>query len=363
MSELRMVIRYFFLCGILISLSACSSVSEMVGELLPTPSPLPTLTPTPAVGQVGQRMEWGGWAITVSNVLRSSVDPREDVPENYYADDLDYIGMDVTVERTIDEPGNVDGEKFTLVDGSGKVYKEIYPLVNWIYDRGVYTLNEKGSDRIIIPVPETVEGLILRFTPYPPIPVPLEIALDQVKKPRQIDLREAIELGLLTTEVRGVSLERIEVEFEVSAELEDSIEMSITPGTMFLAPSPDLQTMVVRQEIIMFLNPKQELSVELKVACANMTLKAPEGGETYIVQIEPPAEELRKLLGLPEFQDSSFRLQQFAIWTITDNPSSGGYVGLGVGDQGSPPSRDELAQIRQWFEQAGIEVANYSGLR
>ncbi len=271
--------------------------------------------------------------------------------------------MDVTVERTIDEPGNIDGEKFTLVDHSGEVYKERYPLQNWIYDRGVYTLNEMGTDRIVIPVPKTVEEIKLRFTPYPPIPAPLEIALDQVKKVRKIDLREAIELGLLTTEVRGMSLERIEVEFEVSADLEDSIELSIAPGTMFLAPSPDLQTMVVRDEMIVFLTPKRELSVKLDVACANMTLKAPEGGETYIVQIEPPAEELRKLLGLPEFQDSSFRLQQFAIWTITDNPSSGRYIGLGVGDQGSPPSRDELAQIRQWFEQAGIEVANYTGLR
>jgi len=363
MSKIWIVIRYFLLCGIFIYLAACSSVSEMVGELLPTPSPQPTLTPMPSVGQLGERMEWGGWAITVSNVLRSSLDPRELNPYQNRPGDRDYISMDVTVERTIDEPGNIDGERFTLIDRSGEVYKERYPLQNWVYDQGVYTLNEKGTDRIVIPVPKTVEELKLRFTPYPPIPAPLEIALDQVKQVRKIDLREAIELGLLTTEVRGMSLERIEVEFEVSAELEDSIEVSITPGTMFLAPSPDLQTMVVREEMIVFLTPKRELSVKLDVACANMTLKAPAGGETYIVQIEPPAEELRKLLGLPEFQDSSFRLQQFAIWTITDNPASGRYIGLGVGDQGSPPSRDELAQIRQWFEQAGIEVANYSGLR
>ncbi len=91
--------------------------------------------------------------------------------------------------------------------------------------------------------------------------------------------------------------------------------------------------------MIVFLAPKRELSVKLDVACANIDSESPPGGgETYIVQIEPPAEEvLRKLLGLPEFQDSSFRLQQFAIWTITDNPSSGGYVGLGSGNQGSPP--------------------------
>ncbi len=75
MSKIWIVIRHFLLCIILVSLVACSSVSEIVGELLPTPSPQPTLTPMPSVGKLGERMEWGGWAITVSNVLRSSLDP------------------------------------------------------------------------------------------------------------------------------------------------------------------------------------------------------------------------------------------------------------------------------------------------
>jgi hypothetical protein len=121
--------------------------------------------------------------------------------------------------------------------------------------------------------------------------------------------------------------------------------------------------MVVRREMVLFLTPKKELSVELKVACANMTLKAPEGGETYIVQIQPPGEELTRLLGLTEFQDSSFRLQQFAVWVFTDNPTSDRFVGLGSTGQGSPPSAGELAQIRQWFEAAGIAIENYSSLR
>ena len=81
------------------------------------------------------------------------------------------------------------------------------------------------------------------------------------------------------------------------------------------------------------------------MACANMRLDAPSGGEAYIVKIEPPAEELRKLMGLPEFQDASFRLQQFAIWTITDNPAKSQYVGLGTGGEGSLPSNIELQTI------------------
>jgi hypothetical protein len=361
MLRVKVSVYLSLLCILMFSLSACSSVKEMVGEIFPTPSPLPTQTPLPRIGQVDERMEWGGWAITVSNVLRSSLNPRARVPGDYRPDDRDYISMDVTVERMSEERGFVHGEDFVLVDGSGTVYEEDPVDRNWTHLGGEWygTL----TSMIVIPVDESAQDLILRFTPSPELPEPLEIALDRVKEPRRIDLLEAIELGLLSADVRGMSLEKIEIELEVSVEVEDSFELSIAPGTMFLAPSPDLQTMVVRREMVLFLTPKQELSVDLKVACANMTLKAPEGGETYIVKVEPPKEELRKLLGLPEFKDSSFRLQQFAIWVVTDNPPPGGFVGLGSGSGGSSPSRDELNIIRGWFEKAGIAVENYAGFR
>jgi hypothetical protein len=299
----------------------------------------------------------------VTGVLRTSLNPRELNPYQNRPGDQDYITVNLTVERTADEEGSVYGEDFSLVDEAGTVYSEDPFIQNWIYYDGKYFPQESASGELVIPVPKTAQGLKLRFTPRPELPAPIEISLDRVEEPIRVDLREAIEMGLLSAEVSGLSLESIEIEVEVSLEVEDSIELTIAPGTMFLAPSPDLQTMVVRQEMVLYLEPKREVSVKLEVACANMTLKAPGGGETYIVQIEPPAEELRKLLGLPEFQDGSFRLQQFAVWVITDNPPPGGFVGLGSGGQGSPPSTDELAQIRAWFEKAGIAVENYAGLR
>jgi len=188
------------------------------------------------------------------------------------------------------------------------------------------------------------------------------VALGQIKEPRRIDLQEAIDLGLLTANVRGVSLESIEV--EVSLKVEDSIELIVQPGTTFLAPSPDLQTMVVRYELYIFLEDKDEVSLEVDVACANMHLDAPDGGEVYSVRIEPPMEELRKLMGLTEFQGSSFRLQQFAIWTITDNPARGQYVGLTTASgEGGGPSNSELETIAGWFESVGIPLDGYPALR
>lgn len=346
-------------------LAACSAVDQAVDRVklatVPTPTPLPTAAPEPYLGQVGERTAYYGWAITVTNVLRSSLNPAEIVPMAAYPDDeYDYVSMDVKVERTIDESGSVDGSDFNLATLTGEVLKNDPTIRNWLWAGDVY-FGTPSSDRLAFRVPRSEQDLVLRLSPWPEIPSPLEVAISQVKAPRRVDLQEAIELGLLTADVRGVSLESIEV--EISLKVDESIELSILPGTAFLAPSPDLQTMVVRREVFVFLEEKDEVSLEVSVACANMRLEAPSGGETYIVKIEPPAEELRKLMGLPEFQDSSFRLQQFAIWTITDKPARNQYTGLMDNGEGGPPSSKELQTIAAWFQSAGIALEGYPALR
>jgi len=354
------------ICGLALlcalALAGCGAVEQVKSSVLPAPPPLPSPTPQPYVGQVGQRTAYNGWAVTVTNVMRSSLNPVEIVPVASHPDDeYDYIAMDVAVERTIDERGSVYGDAFTLVDRDGNEIKKDSLIHNWASMGGDVYFGTEVTDRIAFRLPRTSQSPTLRFSPWPAIPEPLEVALDQMKEPRRIDLQEAIQLGLLSADVRGVSLESIEV--EISLEVDESIELSILPGTTFLAPSPDLQTMVVRRQVFIFLEEKDEASLEVSVACANMRLEAPSGGETYIVEIEPPAEELRKLMGLPEFQDSAFRLQQFAIWTITDNPARNQYVGLGTGGEGSAPSSTELQTIAGWFEAAGISLDSYPALR
>ena len=338
------------------------AVEQVKSAVLPSPTPLPTPTPEPYVGRVGQRTAYNGWAVTVTNVMRSALNPMQIRPkEDRVDDEYEYIAMDVIVERTIDERGRVNGDDFAVADSTGEEYRKDPTIDNWLWDGDVYFGNEY-LDRIAFRVPKTAQDMVLRLSPWPAIPEPLEVALDEIGKVRRIDLQEAIELGLLTADVRGVSLESIVV--DVSLEVEDSVELSIAPGTTFLAPSPDLQTMMVREEFLIFLEEKDEVSLKVEVACANMRLEAPSGGETYIVKIEPPAEELRKLLGLQEFQDASFRLQQFTIWTYTDKPARGNYVGLSTGGgQGSAPSNEELNTIASWFEAAGLSLADYPALK
>jgi hypothetical protein len=53
-------------------------------------------------------------------------------------------------------------------------------------------------------------------------------------------------------------------------------------------------------------------------------------------------------------------VQQFAIWTITDNPSdSYGYTGIALGDYTEYPTDEAIAVIRAQFEKAGIDTTKY----
>ena len=72
---------------------------------------------------------------------------------------------------------------------------------------------------------------------------------------------------------------------------------------------------------------------------------------------------LRALVNAPSFAEADFRVQQFAVWTLTDNPTRTGYVGIGSLGVGSGPDADELAEIKALFKEAGIDPSKYRALR
>ncbi len=145
---------------------------------------------------------------------------------------------------------------------------------------------------------------------------------------------------------------------------DDPLEVSIEPGTIFLAASADTQSMVVRQSKTVLLNTRGvKVTVEVKVACANMELDQPASSDTFTIRRESTNPDLVKLLNLSGFERMNFRIQQFAIWTITDNSPGNGYVRLGTIGVGTGPTAEEFDQIRFMFESAGIATANYQALR
>jgi hypothetical protein len=107
------------------------------------------------------------------------------------------------------------------------------------------------------------------------------------------------------------------------------------------------------------------VDVTLDVACAEMHQDQPTGDDTFHVLNEPPQADLVRLLQAPEFGDETGRVQQFAVWTITNNPRRNYYVGLTSGFDifGTGPDDEEIAAIRDLFDAAAIDTDKYRALK
>lgn len=182
-------------------------------------------------------------------------------------------------------------------------------------------------------------------------------------EPDSIGLREAEAQGLVQVSVTGYDLAAINLIVTLRSGFEQTVV--IPAGTIFIAGSGSVQNMVVRStqrvSLSRFGNP--EVSLNVPAACINMHRDVPAESDNFRLSSAPAEGDLRKLLHLPDFQSQSFRIQQFAIWTITDNPSRGEYVGIGSYGFGSGPDDQEMKDIRSLFKKAGIDPAGYRALR
>ncbi len=196
--------------------------------------------------------------------------------------------------------------------------------------------------------PPTIEP-----TSEPPTSAPIEWKL--------VNLVQAVYQELVDLTTSGDGLE--EVDLTLKSKSNDPLEVTIEPGTMFQAQSSNVQNMVVIAKKIVYLeSPDDIISDTIDVACAAMDLAAPQKTDTFTVSNAPAKEDLIKLLNLPAFANETFRIKQFAIWTITDNPPRGEYVGLGYFGLGSGPNDEEMSRIKTLFENAGVSTSSYQAL-
>ena len=156
------------------------------------------------------------------------------------------------------------------------------------------------------------------------------------------------------------------MQLSLSSKASDVLDVTVVPGMIFGATSPGVQSMVATSPTDQVLNPGDSgVSLTVSVACTNMHLSAPTSNDTFGVRASE-SRDLLALVNLADFQQADPRVQQFAIWTITDNPARDAFVGLettsGNGPSG-PPTDDEINQIRQLFEKAGIRTSNYNALQ
>lgn len=190
-------------------------------------------------------------------------------------------------------------------------------------------------------------------TPRPPTATPRPPG-------RGVELAQAVAQKLVEAKVSGNGLQRADI--SVKSLTAESLDIKVLAGTLLAPGSRSVQTMVVRNARTLKLDGAGDTdAASLDVACASMHLGTPGKSDLFTIRA-PQSGDLVKLVELPAFLKETFRVQQFAVWTITDNPTAKGFVRLGTSGVGSGPSADQLATIKALFVAAGINPAKYQAL-
>jgi tetratricopeptide (TPR) repeat protein len=169
----------------------------------------------------------------------------------------------------------------------------------------------------------------------------------------QVPIGPAIAQGLI--KVTGYDL----ITIYLHSQIPFPVQVVIPPGSIFQAQEGGTQNMVVlagRPGV----NVPPGGKAWVGVACLNMHLGTPNASSLF--WLGPSAQgDLQKLLAYKGFSTMGFRAQQFAIWTITDNPARNGYRGIRTGIQiiGTPPSNDEMEWIARHLQESGISPQKY----
>ena len=186
----------------------------------------------------------------------------------------------------------------------------------------------------------------------PPTPAPT---------PTTVDSGKALSLGLVQATVSGSGLQRINIALKSTSD--SPLQVVIPLGTIFETQSAGVQSMIVIERSVISLKSRDSVSsLNAPTACAKMELDTPDENDTFTISGIPAPDDLFKLLNLSDLHDETFRVKQFAIWTITDNPTRDGYVGLGSFGFGTGPSDEEMQRIQALFEKAEIPTNEYQAL-
>jgi hypothetical protein len=175
-----------------------------------------------------------------------------------------------------------------------------------------------------------------------------------------IVLRTAVEAGKVVVSGVGKGLQQLDV--TLTSRDTQSIRLAVEAGTVFQPGVAATQTMVTIAPHVVTLAPGETRTLTLDVACAAMHLDQPDTSDPFTLDPAPAGAAMLRLIQVPDFAAQTFRVKQFAIWTISDNPTRDGYVGLGTFGIGSGPSDGEIQTIRQLFIQAGLDPGAYLAL-
>jgi hypothetical protein len=209
------------------------------------------------------------------------------------------------------------------------------------------------------PVAKRTAGIVLLATCF----IFLAYVLFSNGRPSQerLELREAVAKGLIRVSAFGNGLQSVSLSVETDSNR--SLEITVPAGTLFRPNSTGQQNMLACATTTFILAKKmRRQQINVDAACINMHKPTPMRGDRLTLSYSEQRDDLTKLIICPDFRNKSFRVQQFAVWTVTDNPDRSQYVGI-VGTEnpgdGGPPSFHELEDIRALFGKARIPVVKY----
>lgn len=191
---------------------------------------------------------------------------------------------------------------------------------------------------------------------------PAETTVPRQVNGQSMNLLDAGASGLITYSITGNDLSTVNLTLTLTGK--KSLEVIIPAGTIFSADAENTQNMVVRVEQRILLNrANPEITVSIPAACINMSKEVPSEENRFNLTLSFAGGDLLKLVKHADFQNQTFRVQQFAIWTITDNPARDEYTGISSGGFGSGPNDEEINAIRALFKKAGINANAYWALQ
>jgi major membrane immunogen (membrane-anchored lipoprotein) len=297
-----------------------------------------TLAAAPASGYRFDR--WSGDVTSSSKSTEITMDARKAITANFKAQYTLSISTSPTGSGTVTPTGGTydDGDTVSLT---------ATPTEGYVFDHWGGSLS--GNDNTISITINSAKDITAYFK------------FAEV----QVELIEGKNQGLLDVSAYGTdSLD--EITLHVTSKSGKPLRVTITAGTIFEPGQSSVQSMLVTVGRKILLDPFESISLEIDAACGNMERSQPGEDDSLTLKSITSRQDLSLLLSLPDFASEPFRVQQFAIWTITDNPTRNGYTHLtsGLFDYwGSGPSDEEIQEIKVLFQEAGISLNKYQALR
>jgi len=176
-------------------------------------------------------------------------------------------------------------------------------------------------------------------------------------------LMEAATAGLIDLEISGCnSIDMIML--NITSQTDEKLEIIISPGRI-LESQPEgvcCNAMITQDERIT-LEPYAAIGpVYIDIASLSMLSDMPADDDTLEIGSFVGG-DLVKLLDLPDFYEQHFRIRQYAVWTITDNPGRNDYVSMNAFGWGGGITETEINTIKNIFQLAGISTEDYRALR